>query len=53
MTKYKGNIILDKTTKVLKTAKNQIEIPTLKKTFVLIEADQKRMNAFLLSKEGI
>ena len=42
MTAYKGNIILDKSTRVLKTAKNQIEIPTLKKTYILIAADLKK-----------
>lgn len=45
MVKYKGNIILDKTTKVLKTAKHQIEIPTLKKTYILIETDLKKYSA--------
>ncbi len=45
MTKYKGNIILDKTTCVRKTAKNQIEIPTLRKTYILIETDLKKYSA--------
>ena len=38
--KYKGKITLSKGTKVLKTAKNQIEIPTKNKTYVLLTLDK-------------
>lgn len=41
LNKYKGKITLNKDTKVRKTAKNQIEIPHTRKTYVLIEVDKK------------
>ena len=39
--KYKGKITLAKGTKVLKTGKNQIEIPTNDKTYIFVELDKK------------
>jgi hypothetical protein len=39
----KGKITLAKDTKVLKTAKNQIEIPGPNKTYVLVEVDKKEV----------
>ena len=38
---FKGKIILTKDTKVLKTGKKQLEIPTNKKTFILVESEKK------------
>ena len=40
-TKYKGKITLAKNTKVLKTGKNQMEIPLIDKTYVFLECDRK------------
>ena len=42
MNQYKGTIRLTKGTKVFKTARNQIEIPVDKKSYILIEIEQKR-----------
>ena len=39
--KYKGKITLGKNTRILKTAKNQIEVPTVDKSYILIEMDKK------------
>ncbi len=39
--KYKGKITLSKSTKVLKTAKNQLELPLNDKTYILLELDRK------------
>jgi hypothetical protein len=39
--KYKGKITLGKNTRVLKTAKNQMEIPTSDKTYIFVELDRK------------
>ena len=41
-TKLKGQIDLTKNTKVLKTARNQIEIPLLNKTYVLVEPEHPK-----------
>ena len=50
MNKYKGVIKLIKNSKVFKTAKNQIEIPTEKKTYILIEPEQKRQSIIISTK---
>jgi hypothetical protein len=39
--KYKGKITLMKNTRVLKTGKNQMEIPTNDKTYIFLELDKK------------
>lgn len=45
--KHKGTIVLSKTTKIFKTAKNQIEIPVTKsKTYTLIEDDCKERHTY-------
>lgn len=39
--KYKGKITLAKNTRVLKTGKNQMEIPTMDKTYIFLGLDEK------------
>lgn len=39
--KYKGKITLSEGTRILKTGKNQMEIPTGDKTYVFVEVDRK------------
>lgn len=39
--KYKGKITLSKSARVLKTAKNQMEIPSSDKTYIFLEVDKR------------
>lgn len=43
--KYKGKITLGKNSKVLKTGKHQIEIPSGDKTYILLELEKKDLEA--------
>jgi hypothetical protein len=43
-TKYKGKIILNKETKVVKTGRNQIEILSPSKSYTLLEPDHRRQS---------
>ena len=40
MKKYKGKITLSEGTRILKTGKNKMEIPTGDKTYVFVEVDR-------------
>jgi len=50
--KYKGKITLAKNTRVLKTAKNQMEIPLIDKTYVFLECDKKDQQDIGSDPEG-
>jgi hypothetical protein len=49
---YKGKITLAKTSKVLKTAKNQFEIPMGDKTYIFVEVDKKEQQEYTADPDG-